>query len=285
VIVPLDSPRWNDLNHAYGPAGDVPDLIRAIESEKMPNYRDGGVWFEVYSSLYHQYSTYSATYAALPHIVRTGETGTLWQRVAVMCLAGEIRIHGHADEEIPPDLVPDFDSAMVTVKASSLKTVREAMPAVVADPAGASWTSGDLLHAFGGLRYPKSGYVVQLNYLVCEGCRVEPGCPSCGKRMVAEMREEGLSTLKVNRGYTEPESARTASVDRSGYPAHIAKGQALVAPGDMDWEPEDTPNVLSALAAEAGHELLAARILDLGTVVPCAYCGHRFELSKGLRAL
>ena len=64
-MVPLDSPRWEALRHAYGSGGDVPDLIRAIEDEKNPNYRDGGTWFEVYSSLYHQYSTYSAMSAAL----------------------------------------------------------------------------------------------------------------------------------------------------------------------------------------------------------------------------
>jgi hypothetical protein len=286
VVVPLDSPRWKTLEHAYGAAGDVPDLIQAIEAEKMPNYCDGGTWFEVYSSLYHQYSTYSATYAALPHIVRIAETGTLGQRLAVMCLAGEIQVHGHADETIPSDLLPEFELAMVTTKKSSLKTLREAAQVGITNAAVSNWTLGDLLLAFGGLRYPKSGFVVQLNYLVREGWKVEADCSSCGERMVAELRKNGIATLRLNgRGFTEPESAKVASVDRSGYPGFIAKGQAILARGDADWALEDMPNVLAALADEFGDRLLAARILDLGTTVTCPYCGQRFELSNGLRAL
>lgn len=286
MVVPLDSPRWKTLGHAYGAAGDVPDLIRAIEAEKMPNYRDGGAWFEVYSSLYHQYSTYSATYAALPHIVRIIDTGTLGQRIAVMCLVGEIQVHGHAEETIPSDLIPEFESAIVATKTSSLKILREAVQSAITDATGSNWTLGNLLLAFGGLRYPQSGFVVQLNYLVCEGWNVEADCPSCGERMVAELRENGIATLRLNgRGYTEPASTKVASVDRSGYPGFIAKGKAVLARGDADWVLEDTPNVLAALADESGDRLLAARILDLGTIVTCPYCGQRFELSKGLPAL
>jgi hypothetical protein len=104
--------------------------------------------------------------------------------------------------------------------------------------------------------------------------------------MVAELREQGITTSKVDgRGSTVPESARMAPVDRSGYAGLIAKGQAILARGDVDWALEDTPNVLAALADECGDPLLAARILDLGTVVLCAYCGGSFELSKGLQAL
>jgi hypothetical protein len=286
MVVPLDSPRWKALSHAYGSAGDVPDLIRAIEAEKVPNHRDGGTWFEVYSSLFHQYSTYSATYAALPHIVRVAELGTPGQRVAVLCLAGGIRVQGRADEPIPGDLLPDFESAVARVKDSSLQTVREAAQPGMTDADRSGWMLGDLLLAFGGLRHPKSGFVVQLEYLVREDWSVEPRCPSCGAIMVAELREEGITTLRLNSGgRTEPESAKRAPVDRSGYPGLLAEGQAILARGDADWALEDTPAVLAALADEAGDRLLATRILDLGTVAPCAFCGQRFELSQGLRAL
>jgi hypothetical protein len=286
VIIPLDSPRWKTLGHAYGSAEDVPDLIRAVGAEKVPNYRDGGMWFEVYSTLYHQHSTYSATYAAFPHLMHIAGAGMLAQRVAVLCLAGQIRVHGHADESIPDDLLPDFESAMTRMKKSSLETLREAVRAGITRAARPTWPLADLLLAFGGLRHPESGFVVQLDYLVRERWKVEAVCPSCGECMVAEMRGEGIATLGLkDRGHTEPESAKTASVDRSGYPGLIAKGQAILARGDTDWALEETPNVLAALADELGDQLLAIRILDLGTVVPCAYCGQKFELSKGLRAL
>jgi uncharacterized Zn-finger protein len=286
VIVSLDSPRWKTLRHAYGAAGDVPDLIRAVEAEKVPDYRDGGTWFEVYSSLYHQHSTYSATYAALPHIVGIANAGTLRQRIAVMCLVGDIQVHGHADETIPSDLIPAFESAVVATKASSLETLREAVGSGITNAADSNWILGELLLAFGGLRHPQSGFVVQLNYLVCEGWNVEADCPSCGERMVAELHENGITSLRLNsQGHTEPESAKVASVDRATYLSIIARGQAVLARGGADWSLEETPNVLAALADECGDRLLATRILDLGTAVTCPYCGHRFELSKGLRAL
>jgi hypothetical protein len=281
MVVPLDSPRWNDLRHAYGPAGDVPDLIRAVEAEATPDYSDGGAWCEVYSSLFHQHSTYSATYAALPHLVRVAGSRTLPQRVAVLCLVGEIMVYGHPEEEIPADLLPDFERAVAEVKRSSLFAVREA---ALAGEVG--WTLGDLLLAFGGLRHPESGYVVQLGYLVREDWSVEAGCPRCGETMVAELGEEEIVTLRLDgRGGTLPESATASPVDRSGYADRVAKGRAVLALGSHDWPLEDTPAVLAALAGECGDGLLADRILDLGILVSCAYCGQGFILAEGLRAL
>ncbi|HUE70384.1 MAG TPA: hypothetical protein VMP01_05790 [Pirellulaceae bacterium] len=286
MVVPLDSPRWNVLRHAYGQAGDTPDLIRAIRSESNPNYHDGGAWFAVYSSLFHQHSVYSATYAAMPHLVQIGETGAIAQRVAVMCLAGEILVFGCADEPIPDDLLPGFESALDAVKRSSLKTVREAAGAGSMDRTGIDWNRGGLLLAFGGLRYPKSGFVVQLDYIVREAWRAEAECPACGETMLAKWRAEGLATSKINEhGYDEPQSANVTCVDRSCYSGLIERGQRLLESEHSDWALPDTPSVLAALAFECGERLLGTTILDLGTTVTCPYCAHRFELSSGLRPL
>jgi hypothetical protein len=104
--------------------------------------------------------------------------------------------------------------------------------------------------------------------------------------MVAALREPGITSLRVDgRGRTEPESARVVPVDRSGYPSLVEKGQVLLARVSADWPLEETPHVLAALADECGDPLLAARILDLGAFVSCAYCGGRLEVSDGLRVL
>src|SRR5262249_13386220 len=266
----------------------IPDLIRALEDEKVPNYRDGGAWNQVYSGLYHQHSLYARTYAAFPHIVPIADTGTLAQRLAILCLAGNIRVHGCPDESIPDDLLTDFASALDRVKETSLRTVRESARAKALD----EWTTlGDLLEAFGGLRHPQSGFVAHLGHLVREGWHVEPGCPSCGHGMVARLEEQVITTLRLlaypqgtgGEDYTDPEAARMTPVDRSGSAGLIARGRAVLTRGDADWALEDTPNVLAALADECGDPLLAARILDLGAVVICAYCQERFELAQGLR--
>jgi len=70
-MLPLEDARWSDLTHAYGPASDVPDLLRRLSRSPGPNtsYEDEP-WLSLWSSLCHQDDVYTASYAALPHIVR-----------------------------------------------------------------------------------------------------------------------------------------------------------------------------------------------------------------------
>ena len=64
----LDSPRWSELQHAYGSASDTPSLLR-----HLCNLPDSGgqnqPWFDLWSSLAHQGDVYSASFAAVPHVV------------------------------------------------------------------------------------------------------------------------------------------------------------------------------------------------------------------------
>lgn len=65
----LDSPRWAELHTAYGAAVDVPGMLRDLEF--VPNskgYRDEP-WSSIWSSLAHQGDVYSASFAAVPHVV------------------------------------------------------------------------------------------------------------------------------------------------------------------------------------------------------------------------
>ncbi|MCA9574370.1 MAG: hypothetical protein H6726_03995 [Sandaracinaceae bacterium] len=78
-LLPLDDDRWSALTHAYGPASDVPDTLRAIEANVSPTYspslaemrRNPTPWERIYP-LVHQRTVYSAAYAAVPHLVRIG---------------------------------------------------------------------------------------------------------------------------------------------------------------------------------------------------------------------
>ena len=70
-MLPLDDPRWKDLQHAYGDAADIPDMLRSLASSTGPkqSYRDEP-WFTLWSSLCHQGDVYTASYVAVPHIVQ-----------------------------------------------------------------------------------------------------------------------------------------------------------------------------------------------------------------------
>jgi hypothetical protein len=68
-MIPLDSPRWPELQHAYGSAADIPALLRDLET--FPSCGGNSEpWFTLWSTLCHQGSIYSASFAAVPHIVR-----------------------------------------------------------------------------------------------------------------------------------------------------------------------------------------------------------------------
>jgi hypothetical protein len=68
-MLSLDSPRWSELRHAYGTASDIPTLLRDLDG--LPAAEDQQEpWFSLWSALAHQGDVYSASFAAVPHVVK-----------------------------------------------------------------------------------------------------------------------------------------------------------------------------------------------------------------------
>ncbi|MGP3977133.1 hypothetical protein ACTWQF_24590 [Streptomyces sp. 8N114] len=85
----IDEVEWAALEHAYGSADDVPDLLRSagsVDARVREEALDGLV-----SSLCHQGSVYSATAAAVPFVARLALEGP-GDRLALLWL-----LHGAAD--------------------------------------------------------------------------------------------------------------------------------------------------------------------------------------------
>jgi hypothetical protein len=284
-MLSLDSPRWKGLRHAYGTAEHVPALIRALAAEAKPRYSDHPAkarsnptpWDEVYSSLCHQCSAYSATYAAFPHIVAIADRNGVAMRAETMVLAGTIVIHNNPGN-VPDDLATDFQVAMETVRKWSLDTVREA----TLDYPG---TLSHLLQALGALHFPGSVYVRCLDRLYEGDWEVEIDyCPECRKYILVEMGQDGPITMPVDiRGMPIKESARKTVADRSHYADRVARGAAVVRQGsDPDWPEIETAAVLAALANERGNSVLGTRLLDLDATVSCPHCGFAFTLADAI---
>src|SRR5262245_2777864 len=68
-MIPLDSPEWRRLQHAYGPASDIPDLLRQLAANPCAKKSGDEPWHSLWSALCHQGDVYTASYAAVPHIV------------------------------------------------------------------------------------------------------------------------------------------------------------------------------------------------------------------------
>jgi hypothetical protein len=62
----LDSVNWAELRHAYGPADNVPGLLRSLLSTSEEELN--GVFYALYLYIYHQGSRYSASPAAVPFL-------------------------------------------------------------------------------------------------------------------------------------------------------------------------------------------------------------------------
>ena len=68
-MLSLESPEWSKLKHAYGNASDIPNLLRQLDS--LPSSEGNKEpWFSIWSSLAHQGDVYSASFAAVPYVIR-----------------------------------------------------------------------------------------------------------------------------------------------------------------------------------------------------------------------
>ena len=113
-MLSLDDPRWDDLNHAYGPAVDVPPLLRRLaENPKQLGLRDEP-WFSLWSSLCHQGDVYTGSYAAIPHVVQIALSTPGPIDFSFFMLPASVdvaRIKGRGPE-IPSFLAPAYDQAI-----------------------------------------------------------------------------------------------------------------------------------------------------------------------------
>jgi hypothetical protein len=72
-MIPLKPSAWRELGHAYGSAENIPALLSRLAEYPDESDYQNEPWFSLWSALCHQDDVYSASYAAVPHIVRLAE--------------------------------------------------------------------------------------------------------------------------------------------------------------------------------------------------------------------
>ena len=124
----LESPRWRELTQAFGSADDIPRLLAALATERGARERDE-LWFGVWATLCTDRRVFTASYAAMPHLLSiTAEQGVAERALAAHVVTEvEIARHGHGAPAIPDDLVGAYARAV------------ESLPAVVAELAAVPW--------------------------------------------------------------------------------------------------------------------------------------------------
>ncbi len=97
-MLSLNSPRWNELSHAYGNAGNIPAVLEQLKTAPPMAEPDSEPWFSLWSSLCHQYDVYTASYAALPHVIAIGASRPPGERLDHLYLAASIEGFRHLDD-------------------------------------------------------------------------------------------------------------------------------------------------------------------------------------------
>ncbi|MBW3573136.1 MAG: hypothetical protein KY467_18725 [Gemmatimonadetes bacterium] len=174
-MLDLDDPRWAELEHAYGPAGDLPALLRRVQVE-LSREMDAGedelegalasAWFELASAICPMGEATPASYAAIPHLVALAAAHDVEIRAQVLLLVARVEAGRHRPDApaVPDDLEPAYRASLSRV------------PHLVAARAGDDWDpttaqalAGTLLVAKG---HPRLGMaVIEL--------AEEVECPNC----------------------------------------------------------------------------------------------------------
>ena len=67
-MLSLDSLRWAELQQGYGNAADIPSLL--FDLTRLPRSEgETEPWFSLWSALAHQGDVFSASFAAVPHVI------------------------------------------------------------------------------------------------------------------------------------------------------------------------------------------------------------------------
>ncbi len=241
-MLALDDPRWHALDHAYGPAGNVPGLLQALERGEQE------VWDEIFSCLCHQSSVYSASFAAVPHVVRIGAGKPLGHQILFWCFVGAVAVSRDAPA-IPDDLRPAYEEALARADQLTLACVVPGLD----DATGLA-----LLIALAGIRRQPA---IEEALQCLRDEEIDIPCPRCDSLV-------HISTADVPFVVEEEEDEASLALGTSGQ---------MAAPR----EPHPELRQLARLARRAGLVDLEHRVDALAKGARCPACRLEFSLVEG----
>jgi HEAT repeat protein len=84
MLESLEEIDWGNLHHAYGPASDVPDLLRALASPRRKE-RSRAI-YDLYGNIWHQGTVYEATAYAVPFLIELLREPAVQDKAAILGL-------------------------------------------------------------------------------------------------------------------------------------------------------------------------------------------------------
>ncbi|MEU8001820.1 hypothetical protein AB0B66_11710 [Catellatospora sp. NPDC049111] len=108
-LADVDAIAWHRLHHAYGPATDVPDQLRALRSRDA--VRRSGALSELFGNVYHQGTRWQASHAVVPLLVALVEDPATPDRARVVELLRRVAVGDRRDDALPFDPRQAFATA------------------------------------------------------------------------------------------------------------------------------------------------------------------------------
>lgn len=131
-MLSLDDPRWSDLQHAYGTAADIPALLKQL-ADLPSSEKNKEPWFSIWSALAHQGDVYSASFAAVPHVIDALASAPLRADFSYFGFPAWVEVCRVKNEvSVPEYLAPVYFESL------------SRLPALVAAAASRQWDEGFL---------------------------------------------------------------------------------------------------------------------------------------------
>ena len=113
-MLDLQSSKWNELSHAYGNASDIPALLEQLKTAPKPVNYESEPWFSLWSALCHQSDVYTASYAAVPHVVADAANKPLAEQINHIHFVSAVEAYRHKITAplVPFDLEQCYNSAL-----------------------------------------------------------------------------------------------------------------------------------------------------------------------------
>jgi len=142
-MLSLNDSRWSELEHAYGNASDIPRLLKQLST--LPSASgEAEPWFSLWSALAHQGDVYSASFAAVPHVIAALATDPIRADSTYFQFPAWIECcRVKKDVPIPKDLIAGYQEALSQI------------PQLVADASKRSWDESFLQCALGAIAAAK----------------------------------------------------------------------------------------------------------------------------------
>jgi hypothetical protein len=124
MLEKLDSVDWASLQHAYGSAADIPNLLRSLLSEDE-QIRDNAI-YELFGNIHHQGTVYEASSYAIPFLMEFLNCPEFLEKVDIAVLV--ICIAGYYDVCAPGESEGKISQIIRQVRLAALPHIPQLLP-------------------------------------------------------------------------------------------------------------------------------------------------------------